>query len=189
MAITYLGTHACTVQDGMQSVLPSYRGTLDAMATMVRQEGWRSLYAGLYPAMLGSCTHVQRVSQQRLHHTPPGLSWSLYFYAYNAAKRRHRGHASTQLLPHQHMLSALEAGALVCLVTNPVWVVKTRLQLQQRAALQALPKVVLPAATAPPYAGFADAVRSIARQEGLGGFYKGLGPSMLLVCADDSVCR
>lgn len=44
------------VQDGMQSVLPSYRGTLDAMATMVRQEGWRSLYSGLYPAMLGSCT-------------------------------------------------------------------------------------------------------------------------------------
>lgn len=81
------------------------------------------------------------------------------------------------------MLSALEAGALVCLVTNPVWVVKTRLQLQQRAALQAaLPKVSAAIAPQAPYAGFADAVRSIARQEGLGGFYKGLGPSMLLVC-------
>lgn len=112
-----------------------------------------------------------------------GLSWSLYFYAYNAAKRRHRGsqHSSTQLLPHQHMLSALEAGALVCLVTNPVWVVKTRLQLQQRAALRVA--MASPAAgPQAPYTGFVDAVRSIARQEGLSGFYKGLGPSMLLVC-------
>ncbi len=184
----------------MQSTLPSYRGTLDAVRTMVRQEGWRSLYAGLYPAMLGSCMCVVwHVGDTHFPHTckPPfpnttGISWSLYFYAYNAAKRRYRQRLdSQQLQPHQNMLSALEAGAIVCMVTNPIWVIKTRLQLQQQAALRAsihispvvkaAPPVGQTARQVVPYAGFVDAVRSIARQEGLGGFYKGLGPSLLLV--------
>ncbi len=32
-----------------------------------------------------------------------------------------------------------------------------------------------------PYRGMADAVAQIAREEGLAGFYRGLGPSLLLV--------
>jgi Mitochondrial carrier protein len=33
----------------------------------------------------------------------------------------------------------------------------------------------------PPYRGMVDAVKQIAREEGLAGFYRGLGPSLLLV--------
>lgn len=117
-----------------------------------------------------------------------GVSWSLYFYAYNAAKRRYRRRLEDQQLQaHHNMLSALEAGAIVCMVTNPIWVIKTRLQLQQQAALRATVPVVKPplgqVQQIAPYTGFVDAVRSVARQEGLGGFYKGLGPSLLLVRA------
>lgn len=51
-------------------------------------------------------------------------------------------------------------------VTNPLWLVKTRLQLQGRSALR--------------YAGLGDAVRTVLREEGVLGFYKGVVPALLL---------
>nr|GFA75806.1 folate transporter 1, chloroplastic-like [Tanacetum cinerariifolium] len=57
------------------------------------------------------------------------ISWGLYFYFYNNAKQRYlksRDKTGARI----HLASAAEAGGFVCLITNPVWVVKTRLQLQ-----------------------------------------------------------
>ena len=34
------------VQDGASASLPVYRGTLHAAQSMLREEGWRALYAG-----------------------------------------------------------------------------------------------------------------------------------------------
>jgi hypothetical protein len=45
---------AAAVQDGLPGVLPAYRGTVDAVRTIVAREGWLGLYAGLAPSMLGS---------------------------------------------------------------------------------------------------------------------------------------
>ena len=42
------------MQDGTPGAAPAYRGTQDAVRSIVRQEGWRGLYAGLAPALLGS---------------------------------------------------------------------------------------------------------------------------------------
>lgn len=96
-------------------MLPLYRGTLDAVRHIVREEGWRALYAGLTPALIGS-----------------GMAWGAYFFAYNRAKQRwHRpgsggsgsGSSSVpaggqmqppKLTPVQHLISAVEAGVLVC---------------------------------------------------------------------------
>jgi solute carrier family 25 folate transporter 32 len=69
-----------------------------------------------------------------------------------------------------HLLSAAEAGSVVCVLTNPVWLVKTRLQLQGPAH-----------GTHQPYTGFYDALRSILKEEGWRGLYKGLGPGLVLV--------
>ena len=74
----------------------------------------------------------------------------------------------------------------MCLITNPIWVVKTRLQLQQRrrlAALQAAPGPSA-AAAATPYRSFVHAVGQIAKHEGWQGFYRGLGPSLIMVRAE-----
>lgn len=51
-------------------------------------------------------------------------------------------------------------------VTNPIWVIKTRLQLQN-------------AVTGVAYSGAMDCVRKVWQQEGLAGLYKGLFASYL----------
>lgn len=94
------------VQDGSNRLLPAYKGATDALQTMIRQEGWGALYAGLVPAVLGS-----------------GLSWSLYFCAYNNAKRRHKKRLTMDVLPAAyHLISAVEAGSLVRYACTPCFV-------------------------------------------------------------------
>ena len=74
----------------------------------------------------------------------------------------------------------------VCCVTNPIWVIKTRLQLQRGSgptvSSRLRPTVTHLRGNAGPYRGFVHAVKQIAREEGIRGFYKGLLPSLFLVC-------
>lgn len=80
----------------------------------------------------------------------------------------------------------------VCCVTNPIWVIKTRLQLQRGPGPAVSPRLRQTATylrgNAGPYRGFVHAVRQIAKEEGMRGFYKGLLPSLLLVRWSTSPC-
>ena len=147
------------VQDCVDRRAATYRGTVHAFRTVVRREGALGLYSGLTPALVGST-----------------VAWGVYFSCYNNAKARYQRAYDTRELPsHLHLISAAEAGLVVSLATNPIWVVKTRLQLQSRAPGAA-------GKTAPPpYRGFIDALTQIARAEGVAGLYKGLSPSLFLV--------
>lgn len=71
------------------------------------------------------------------------------------------------------------------MLTNPIWVIKTRLQLQRVSSLKAAGSKAAQRAVrgSNPYRGFAHAVRQIAKEEGLKGFYRGLFPSLLLVAS------
>ncbi|KAF5843664.1 mitochondrial carrier domain-containing protein [Dunaliella salina] len=103
------------VQDGHQKQLV-YRGTWDAVQSMARKEGWRAFYNGLVPAWIGS-----------------GVAWSTYLTVYESIKSYNLYRQDVdRLSTHWHTISAAEAGALVCVLTNPVWLIKTRMQLQQR---------------------------------------------------------
>jgi len=54
------------------------------------------------------------------------LFWSIYFNSYESLKRRWNENFS----PHYvHLFSAISAGAVADIVTNPFWVVRTRIQL------------------------------------------------------------
>ncbi|PAN45176.1 hypothetical protein PAHAL_9G099300 [Panicum hallii] len=57
----------------------------------------------------------------------------------------------------------------VSLFTNPIWLVKTRLQLQT------------PKNHTSGYSGFSDALRTILKEEGFLALYRGIGPGLLLV--------
>lgn len=139
------------VSDGRTSNLPAYKNTPHALWSIARTEGLRGLYAGFHPAVLGST-----------------VSWGLYFFFYSKAKQRY-SKTDDKLTPGLHLASAAEAGALVCFCTNPLWLVKTRMQLQT------------PLHPTRPYTGLFDAVRTILKEEGWGALYKGLGPSLFLV--------
>jgi solute carrier family 25 folate transporter 32 len=58
------------------------------------------------------------------------------------------------------------------MVTNPVWLVKTRMQLQMRKASEKH--------NIQPYKGTLDAFRTIIKEEGYLALYRGSGPAMLL---------
>jgi len=64
-----------------------------------------------------------------------------------------------------HLLAATEAGVVTAFLTNPIWVIKTRMQLQRVNAVGN-------------YKGMRDAVLTIAREEGFIGFYKGFVPAL-----------
>ncbi|XP_071692654.1 folate transporter 1, chloroplastic-like [Rutidosis leptorrhynchoides] len=138
------------VNDGRNPHLPSYKNTSHALFTIARSEGLKGLYGGFYPAVLGST-----------------ISWGLYFYLYSKAKQRYLKNRD-ELTPGLHLASAAEAGALVCLLTNPIWLVKTRLQLQT------------PEYQSRPYSGFHDALKTVVKDEGWRALYKGLAPGLFL---------
>lgn len=81
-----------------------------------------------------------------------------------------RGDAHKPLGPSLHMLAAAEAGILTLFMTNPIWVVKTRLCLQY-GDMQSIP-------ISKRYTGMGDALTKIYREEGVRGLYRVSGRSV-----------
>ncbi|KAH8503644.1 hypothetical protein POPTR_007G019000v4 [Populus trichocarpa] len=146
------------VDDGRVVNLPTYKNTAHAILNIARLEGLKGLYAGFFPAVLGST-----------------VSWGLYFFFYSRAKQRYSKNRDEKLSPGLHLASAAEAGALVCFCTNPIWLVKTRLQLQN------------PLHQTRRYSGFYDALKTIMREEGWRALYKGIVPSLFLQVSHGAV--
>lgn len=89
------------------------------------------------------------------------------FRSYNAIKNWIQADDADQPLGAKlHMLTAAEAGVLTLLVTNPIWVVKTRLCLQYESDL----KVTGTKHTY--YKGMVDALVKIYQEEGVRGYYR-----------------
>lgn len=74
------------------------------------------------------------------------------------------GDPSKSLSPSLHLFAAADAGLLSLLLTNPLWVVKTRLCLQYANDVNM--------SESKKYAGMTDAFRKIWRTEGIRGLYK-----------------
>lgn len=140
------------VNDGHSTVRPTYAGIKNAVVSIVKTDGVRGLYAGMSPNVVGA-----------------GASWGFYFFFYNIAKSSLQdGNQNKQLSAGYHLLAASASGVLTLTMTNPVWVVKTRLCLQSS---KMSPDVVK-------YSGLTDALVKIARQEGLRGLYSGFVPGL-----------
>lgn len=145
------------VNDGRSGTTPKYQGILNAFSTIVKQEGALGLYRGVVPNLWGA-----------------GSAWGLYFLFYNSIKSTlQNGDSSKALGAGTHLLAASEAGVLTLFITNPIWVIKTRMCLQysDNSDVKAGTKVRQ-------YNGMVDALVKIYKHEGLIGYYKGIVPGI-----------
>ncbi|CAN1788390.1 Nicotinamide adenine dinucleotide transporter 2, mitochondrial [Linum perenne] len=126
------------------------------LQNIVKTDGFRGLYRGLSPTILAILPNWA-VS---IH--------SVYFTVYEKLKGLllSNGDGSGQLTVGRNMIAAAGAGAATAISTNPLWVVKTRLQTQGMR-----PGVV-------PYTSIFSALRRITYEEGLRGLYSGILPSL-----------
>ena len=95
---------------------------------------------------------------------------AINFYAYGNGKRFisenfNNGQENSSI----HLLAAAMAGILTATATNPIWLVKTRLQLDKEK----------PVDRDRLYRNSYDCVRKVLRSEGVGGLYRGLSASYL----------
>lgn len=98
-------------------------GVRHALMQIIRNEGVVGLYRGLSPNLVGS-----------------GVSWGCYFFTYNLGKSKVREHLGlgpkARLDAPYHLACAATAGTVTTLITNPIWMIKTRLQLQGKGNSQ-----------------------------------------------------
>ncbi|XGW10584.1 hypothetical protein V3C99_012241 [Haemonchus contortus] len=110
---------------------------------IIKNEGYSGLYKGLLPNLVGVAP-----------------SKAVYFYSYSTSKRI--WNESGLFVPNSalvHMVSAGTAGFVAASAVNPIWLVKTRLQLYQGKST------------------ILSMIRRVYKREGIRGFYKGVTAS------------
>lgn len=154
---------------------------------IIKYEGIRGLYQGWTPAVIGAA-----VSWGGYFYFYEGFKRKLI--EYNVLKQQQLREASceplvactnakvsnlvssaagnVELTSLDNFFLACTAGAVMVAITNPIWLVKTRMQLQMRKSSEQH--------RIKPYANMMDAFRTIVREEGWLALYKGSGPAMLL---------
>ena len=71
--------------------------------------------------------HLYLLDAMRLYLRLQSLIICTIYYSYNTIKTEMQGgDTKKQLTPSLHMLAAAEAGLFTLVLTNPIWVVKTR---------------------------------------------------------------
>ncbi|XP_055801057.1 peroxisomal nicotinamide adenine dinucleotide carrier-like [Solanum dulcamara] len=162
---------------------------------VVRSEGLPGLYSGLKPSLLGTA-----------------VSQGVYYYFYqvfknraeaiaSANKKRGRGDGSVGML--SWLVVAALAGSVNVLLTNPIWVLVTRMQTHTQAErkiveakretlLKEASQSVLTASSLevqlaeldslkPHCYGTLQAAREVYNESGVTGFWKGVIPSLIMV--------
>ena len=191
---------------------------------VIRHEGYLGLYRGLTPAIIGSAAswggffiiyeEMKRqflVRKQRQYDAATiansnniGNSNSLISETH---KQTTTQEGTVKLGPIEHFSASCLSGACMVALTNPLWLIKTRLQLQnsklieqQISSQQVTSATTSSSATSvvskqtadnvkpkpkqqlkPPYKGLIHAAYTIIQEEGILALYKGSIPALMLV--------
>lgn len=119
------------------------RSIVAVARSIIKVDGLKGLYNGLGVSLIGSLP-----------------SRSIYFSTY-ATTKDFLTRALRKDSPIIHLVSAVAAGATSNFVMSPLWVVRTRIQLNARQ-----------------YRGYLDACLQILKHEGVSGFYRGFSASL-----------
>ncbi|XP_060578104.1 solute carrier family 25 member 36-A-like [Ruditapes philippinarum] len=144
-------TASCTAQHGtiaaeraLQIAHSRSVGLYYCLRYIVQNEGPGALFKGLGPNLVG-------VAPSR----------AIYFFCYANSKK----YLNTVLNPDTplvHIGAAVTAGVTACTATNPIWLIKTRLQLDQKKNNSLTAR---------------QCIQRIYAKDGLGGFYRGITAS------------
>lgn len=142
-----------------RSSLIHIRETFQILYAIPHLEGWRALFKGLGPILVG-------VVPAR----------AINFFAYGNGKRIISQHLNSgREAAWVHLIAAAQAGIITGTATNPIWLVKTRIQLDKSAAKHAAPGEVVKRQ----YKNAFDCTVQTVRTEGIRGLYRGLSASYL----------
>ncbi|TGJ82102.1 hypothetical protein E0Z10_g6672 [Xylaria hypoxylon] len=169
-----------------------YSGLMGTGGVIWREEGIRGLYRGLGPIVMG--------------YLP---TWAVWFTVYNKSKKYmadNHGKLDAPLVHNQRPVvnhpsgtvrnqfainfwSSIIAGASSTIVTNPIWVIKTRLMSQSSSGYNRQMSVFPRSGNTPTsrptinspwhYHSTIDAARKMYSSEGVLSFYSGLTPALL----------
>ena len=141
-----------------RTALLHVRETFSILLAIPKVEGWRALFKGLGPNLVG-------VVPAR----------AINFFAYGNGKRLiSREFNNGKEAAWVHLLAAAQAGIVTGTATNPIWLVKTRLQLDKSRAQQ-----TGAGHDGRKYKNALDCTIQTVRTEGIRGLYRGLSASYL----------
>ncbi|KAL0389674.1 UNVERIFIED_CONTAM: Nicotinamide adenine dinucleotide transporter 1, chloroplastic [Sesamum calycinum] len=147
-----------------------------SLEQIFQKEGLRGMYRGLAPTVLAMLPN-----------------WAVYFTIYDQLKSSLGADDVNHQLPlGANMMAAAGAGAATTIATNPLWVIKTRLQYQamfsepdrrsNRSSYWVTGSLVRPTQGmrkgVVPYRSTLSGLRRIAHEEGIRGLYSGLLPAL-----------
>lgn len=138
-----------------QVVIPGYeqryKGPKDAFRTILREEGLPGFFRGLSVTLFGY-----------------GPTWGVYFTFYQGFKKElNEKNILTKTPDLQTLVASVSAGGIANIMTNPIWVIRTRLQTQEYYRQK------------PMYSSGLDALRKMIHAEGIKSLFKGLTPQLL----------
>ncbi|EKV13037.1 Peroxisomal membrane protein Pmp47, putative [Penicillium digitatum] len=138
--------------------------TLDAVRRIVQREGISGLYSGLESALFGiSVTNF------------------VYYYWYEFTRSAFEkaatqgGRASKNLTAVESMIAGAIAGSATVLITNPIWVINTRMTARKSEAEETLPGAKITKAST------ISTLMDLLRQEGPKALFAGVLPALILV--------
>jgi solute carrier family 25 (peroxisomal adenine nucleotide transporter), member 17 len=153
-------------------------GTIKQMIQVVRQDGWNGLYGGLTLSLVGTAA-----------------SQGIYYYWYQifrnyaelaALERKKKGIGDGSVGMFSSLVVAALSGCVNVLLTNPIWVLVTRMQTHKKksednqAESVASEDIILAAVEPPPY-GTSHAIQEVYDEAGVWGFWKGVSASLIMV--------
>lgn len=146
----------------------------EAIAKTIKSEGISGLYSGLSSSLFGIAV-------------TNGVYYAFYEEARSILLKRRKGPSNLSALTTGEGIAAgLIAGSVTTLLTNPIWTVQTAQSTKAVTRSSSLPSSSAPTSNdevgqKPARLSAIAAAQEILKQDGIKGFWRGIGPALILV--------